>query len=303
MQSNILSICIPTYNRANKLLNSLNLIINKIQHYNIPIFISDNNSNDNTSLVINQLKQTYPYIYYSKNNENFGLDVNIEKALKLSNTKYSWLFGDDDFFEVENIHSLMHELEKDYSLIVLSRYLNKKKTIYKDPNILLSELCSNMTWISTLIIRRDIITSGEFNKFYQSNWCHLGVIFNYFSINETNVLFYPSIIIKELPNNKSYYNKYVFRTLVLDLSKLLIELPKSIYKYSSKKVAIRLHNSEFLDYRRFLIKSRINNEINLIIFFKNFKYLFLAFPLTIFLFIFLLTITPNFLLLRFFKYD
>ena len=100
----ILSICIPTYNRAACLPTLLDSIINQVDKQNpIEICISDNYSKDNTQQLIEQYKQRYPHIVYSRWSENKGYDRNILKAVAMAQGEYCWLMSSDDKIEAGGI--------------------------------------------------------------------------------------------------------------------------------------------------------------------------------------------------------
>ena len=77
----LLSICIPTYNRSEKLDNCLNSILISIQNVkerNFEICISDNCSSDNTEKIVKKYKNLFE-INYHKNNDNLGFAFNAKK--------------------------------------------------------------------------------------------------------------------------------------------------------------------------------------------------------------------------------
>jgi abequosyltransferase len=82
----ILSLCIPTYNRAVYLNDTIDSIIKQDEFQNendVEIVISDNCSSDNTKEVVDKYVKMYPAkIRYSRNETNIG-DNNFEKALSM----------------------------------------------------------------------------------------------------------------------------------------------------------------------------------------------------------------------------
>jgi len=68
----LLSICIPTYNRAEYLDKCLASIVSQKEFRggNVEIVISDNASTDNTEDVVNRYQEQYDNIFYSRNLEN-----------------------------------------------------------------------------------------------------------------------------------------------------------------------------------------------------------------------------------------
>ncbi len=93
----LLSICIPTYNRADKLDRMLGGIRSQIGGLEdiIEICISDNGSVDGTHKVISKWKKSLPIIS-GRNRTNMGFDFNLIAVLKIAHGEYCWFFGDDD---------------------------------------------------------------------------------------------------------------------------------------------------------------------------------------------------------------
>ena len=72
MPSPILSICIPTYNRAQYLEVSLDALIVELQDFSdqVEIVVSDNASTDTTREIVERAKMRFAHISYSRNEEN-----------------------------------------------------------------------------------------------------------------------------------------------------------------------------------------------------------------------------------------
>lgn len=157
----ILSICIPTYNRADKLDRLLISIENqsKLINETFEVVISDNYSNDDTYKVISKFKNKIN-IKYHKNNSNIGPVKNIIKLVsELSNGKYIWIIGDDDTIEensIEKIYKIIREnqdvkyiyanYEKNKYSLASNNFNNKiipfGEIIRLDPNALTPIYCS-----------------------------------------------------------------------------------------------------------------------------------------------------------------
>ena len=94
---------IPTWNRAEQLLPTLNAIVREIELSGISaaILISDNHSDDDTGNLLEKIKNQYPYISVTKPTIHVGGIENYESVLAAAThlTKpgdYIWSFGDDD---------------------------------------------------------------------------------------------------------------------------------------------------------------------------------------------------------------
>lgn len=92
-----ISICIPTYNRANHLANCLQSIIsNRLRsEIDFEVCVSDNHSADNTEDVVRQARQKLP-IKYRKNSSNIGIPKNFLNVVDMAEGEFVWLIGDDD---------------------------------------------------------------------------------------------------------------------------------------------------------------------------------------------------------------
>lgn len=102
----ILSICIPTYNRAEYLQKTLDRIVNYDEFLlgEIEVVISDNASTDSTEEIVRVFLEKYDNILYSRNNENV-IDKNIPIVLSKANGIYKKLWNDtmipnDDAFKM-----------------------------------------------------------------------------------------------------------------------------------------------------------------------------------------------------------
>lgn len=93
----LLSICIPTYNRAAHLRNCLSSLIQCgiADQQEIQVCISDNCSTDHTRLVIDDAAR-YLKIKHRKNSSNLGLARNIVEVVQMADGEFAWMLGDDD---------------------------------------------------------------------------------------------------------------------------------------------------------------------------------------------------------------
>lgn len=108
----ILTIAIPTYNRAHELSELLTNIRNELEQHSdlashIEILISDNASTDDTGLLVSNFNIDYPcMISYVKNATNLGYDRNVMLAGKNASGRYVLFMSDDDLFEYGAIEKI-----------------------------------------------------------------------------------------------------------------------------------------------------------------------------------------------------
>lgn len=139
----LISIAIPTYNRAIFLENLLNHIAPQAKESEgmVEICISNNGSSDNTREVVTNFQKKYPgLINYNENEKNLGYDINLLKVMEMAQGDFVWTFGDDDMIISNGIKKVINFIKnycnKDTGLIILANGLyfidNKigKKIIY-----------------------------------------------------------------------------------------------------------------------------------------------------------------------------
>jgi glycosyltransferase involved in cell wall biosynthesis len=100
MSKPLLSICIPTYNRAEYLKKSIESIVcqDEFKTKHVEIVISDNASTDNTGDVVKEYTNKYDNIYYYRNKENIRND-NFPLVLSKGNGMLRRLCNDTLCFE------------------------------------------------------------------------------------------------------------------------------------------------------------------------------------------------------------
>lgn len=104
----LISICIPTYNRA----SYLDICLQSILHYkgdNIEVLIQDNDSPDNTREIVKKYDDTR--FHYEKNDINIGPVKNIWKLFNKARGEYVFCLTDDDYFLPGSIQKLVDFIE------------------------------------------------------------------------------------------------------------------------------------------------------------------------------------------------
>jgi len=94
----ILSICVPTYNRARLLEGLLKCLSFQLEDEllsSVEVVISDNCSVDETKEVAERFTNRLKLKYFC-NNKNIGVTANILKVIDRATAKYCWIIGDDD---------------------------------------------------------------------------------------------------------------------------------------------------------------------------------------------------------------
>ena len=273
-----MSICIPTYNRAEKLYHCLETIIAQIKHHNIPVYISDNSSSDNTCDVVKAFQKRYEHIFYSCNDENMGADYNIAQVLKMSNTSYSWLMSDDDLIMENGIDIVLGALgNSDFDMVIVNsiqgymdennapiRVKSQLRNLYTDKNEVLIDLGWHVTWISCLIFSKDVAKNGQFDRYRGTNFVHFGAIFDYLAQNDFKVCWIPQPLVCCAENAvPSYSEDRLYEFFLKSWHDIVMSLP-AVYSEVAKRKCIKNHAKNIkLFTARWFLTARVKGNLDL----------------------------------------
>ena len=103
-----ISICIPTYNRAESLANCLNSIAIAAKKHvgRFEVCVSDNGSDDDTSNIIKKAAQSLEMNYH-RNEKNLGIPRNFIQVVSMAKGEFVWLIGDDDLLLPDTFDRLL----------------------------------------------------------------------------------------------------------------------------------------------------------------------------------------------------
>ena len=123
----LISICIPTYNRTQSLLNCLNSLCLQTNS-NFEVCISDNCSDYNIDELIEPFKKKLK-LKFSKNEKNLGAALNFLKVASMAKNEFIWFLGDDDLLKpnaVEHLSKLINGNKECDFFWVNSNHLSSK---------------------------------------------------------------------------------------------------------------------------------------------------------------------------------
>jgi glycosyltransferase involved in cell wall biosynthesis len=277
----ILSIGIPTYNRAKMLENSLNNVASQITEdllSKVSIIVADNSSTDNTSAVVNKIKQKYSdvEIIYHKHESNLGYDKNVNSLFSLSPAEYVMTLGDDDGIEDDAIKEIVKHLEekKNVSVFYISNNFYDSDLIKKikisDPffeNIGSNKFFKNghelfkhsnemFGGISGICIKRSSWNKIDSSKYFATNWIHLGVVLSIIKNAGTFVIF--NSLIKYRMENKgcrweSLHTSLGIQRILLEFKEVFPDVVRGIYAEHRHQTRLSLLSGD----RKQTMKARI----------------------------------------------
>ena len=120
----LLTIAIPTYNRAWCLRELLPLLVDQLKNEpRIELIISDNASPDDTPSVVGEAVARGLPVRYIRNDQNIGPDANFLQCFEQARGKYVWLFSDDDLIVPGGLARILNHCQAaEYDLIWVSSY-------------------------------------------------------------------------------------------------------------------------------------------------------------------------------------
>ena len=269
MDRRLLSICIPTYNRASWLEQIITKMLHVCIEKSIHIYISDNASPDNTEQVGIKFQSKYDFIHYFRHESNIGPDDNFEFVLKLSDTKYRWLMSDTCY--VEDVDSMLVDLqngEYDGYIVNAPRYrgqfLPTQKIHYSETISLMRDIGWHLSWISCMIYNEKLVNAMNFEHYKASSFNQTALMFETTAHRECNIVFNPNIIVYNLPSETkaSDWHNHIFDIMYRRWYLMIMSLPLYYpYEVKLKCIEDNARNSNVLK-MRFLLKMYIEGRWN-----------------------------------------
>lgn len=220
----LISICIPTFNRANILEKTLYNLI-KIKSNKIEFVINDNGSTDNTKEIVEKIKDNR--IKYFKNKSNLGFDANILKVIQKSRGIYIFLLSDEDKIETRTFYWILKTLESsDISLLYGSIITKKKDKLekyytYEDKLLKRGPHTAYYLWfqhpyMSGIILRRSDLNLDYMKKFVGS--CYIHQFLSILAVLNGNV---------RLTSNVITYNNEIGKKHIFDRNQIYTMISKN----------------------------------------------------------------------------
>lgn len=254
----LLTICLPTYNRAKYLKMQLERFSSMPQELwqDIRIFISDNCSTDNTQSIGNEYsgKEGVDIVYH-RNESNLGMDGNFVTCFKAAKTRYVWLLGDDDTIIIERLPLVVNMLKgPNLGVLHLGINRNAKKDYYKDEDAehFIKEIGIWITYISSNIVNTKYVDEVEFDKYYGTFFTLMPVYLKAILGEQINCMFNLRIFEdgKDVKRNGGYNYIQVFVNNYLSIFKEFVdngEISEVLYMYE-EEVSFNFVMPYLLDY-------------------------------------------------------
>lgn len=256
----MLTIAIPTYNRAPLLKETLESIILQIKD-NIEVVVCSNASNDGTDDMMARYCHKFPFIRYVRSEINTGIDANIHKCTQISKGRFIHLLSDDDILlegAVDNLIQTIASYPKAkffyYNAQIFEGDFNKKKlgdpifsickdSVYENKDKFVEHIWIWATFLSSFIIEKETWNKAVNPEQYIGTDIYLSyMLFELLSRSEQEVLIArPSIAIRaQYTGNYRIFYAFAWQWRLLLLQKALeLGYNQKIMKNIFRKSIIR----------------------------------------------------------------
>lgn len=209
--NSLLSICIPTYNRAIYLSQCLDILLPQTSENDVAVYILDNASTDNSTDVVALYQSKFPNVFYNKQKVNVGLDLNMLDVIGMSSSEYCWWLGDDDIVADNAIRSILNFLSVnnvDFLLLNASAISNDLKVKSRFPIIDIRENqrysdcvsffrdhVEDMPFGNLVVSRAKILQQVDAHRYIGTSHAYSGVILDYLSSGSCHVVVYAKSLV------------------------------------------------------------------------------------------------------------
>ncbi len=256
--SPLLSICIPTFNRAALLdvclagvLPQVAALVNEVE-----CVVSDNASSDATQRILAKYHSQFPFLRVSRNASNIGIIGNITKVVsELATGEFVWLLGDDDVMTVGAVERLIKRLHLSPTVDLVAFNVGYNdgsgrptsqqamggvawettKTLRQTAvngefpfEQLFEGPCADLTAMYSLALRRclwtqhyPVASTAEPFSSVESTYPHAAIIAQHMPGKPAGLIAEPAVIIYEMPSEQFSWAKHHAKTVLMYFTELL----------------------------------------------------------------------------------
>ena len=219
--SHLLTIAVPTYNRAQDLDLCLSQICKQLPRNGdtVELLVSNNCSTDATDEVVRKYISLGYEITYLVNATNIGPDRNFEQCYRRARGKYVLILGDDDVLlegAMDKIAALLKD--ENYGVVFLNSYgftddfarekpviASSGHTVYIDALQFVKRVAYFFTFTSANIVNRSLVKEpADWGPFFDSNLVQLAWIFSALFNAKKNLYVSERLLAARLYNSGGY---------------------------------------------------------------------------------------------------
>jgi glycosyltransferase involved in cell wall biosynthesis len=208
----LLSICIPTFNRAELLKNTLTSIYSqKANHSDFEVVISDNCSTDHTEEVVLEFLNNHKNINYIKLLDPIYSDNNIVNSLSKGTGLFLKLCNDTALFEEGSINSILNVIRNNFEDRPLIFFSNIDKNLINQRGSCFNKFIQINSFLATSILsigmwRHDYENLLNIENAFEYNLPALNLLRKNFDLKRNFIVYNVKIFTVQYVKNKGGYN-------------------------------------------------------------------------------------------------
>ena len=293
MKNKLLTVSIPSNNKTNYLIESINLFLDIKQNDEFEICISDNANISRLKILRESINDFDNKVKYFHNPKFAKMSQNFDNAINIATGEYVWLFGDDDLPSKNSIKIIKNALNNyDVDLIITNSSSFYDNNIIIEPkrvncsvdkfyhkksnNDFMSELASYISFVSALIVKKQSWVKSKISS-EDEYFLHVQKILNI--KKNSNCLFLCSPLVKMRVFSQTWTNNY-FKIWMISWPKVIWEqtnydtfakykvIPKKPTKFFFKVLSKKAYGYySFNDFKNYILNDEEIVKIKKIIFF------------------------------------
>ena len=278
-----LTVALPVFNGGSTLARLLDSLMNQ-QNEIVELLLINNNSTDNTEDIVLEFIDKGLNLNYIKQIDNVGPDLNFLNCVENSKGEYVWLVGHDDYLHETAIGKVLAQLQEnldcaalitDFSLeedgcLLVENYIGiTKSTSVSSPESLIASVGLDFNFLSSVVHKKSLFLSTDYQQYFESNWLQLGVFLEYVKNKKVCLLAFPSVINagNSIDGDANVDGKSI--RVILNLLRIsmffkdvygdnyAILVKRYIFRHLNRKICIAKRTSykvSFQDYKLFFIE-------------------------------------------------
>jgi abequosyltransferase len=278
-----LSVCIPTYNRATFIGETLESILSQASE-SVEVVVIDGASTDSTPEVVASYQKRFTNLIYHRGAQNMGVDRDMATAVELARGEYCWLMSSDDLIKPGAIARMLEEIrsgadiylcditlcDSDMRPIRDTIFLSERRA---DDQFDLADRGQFLTYLNlatsnnalfcymcAIVFRRSRWVSVGFNEhFIRTGYAH---VFTLLSFIKTRCLikYITSALVLNRPDNDSFSGQGIEKRYMMDFDGYLL-LANELFDgdLQVKRAFLKVMTREHPWYRLIKLRSAIQS--------------------------------------------
>jgi abequosyltransferase len=279
-----LSVCIPTYNRAAFIGETLESILSQVSGA-IEVVVVDGASTDGTPEVVASYQKRFTNLIYRRGAQNMGVDRDMATAVELALGEYCWLMSSDDLITRGAISKVLDEIKSGAEIYLCGVTLcNSNMQPIRDTQFLsgrraddqfdltdreqfltyLNLATSNnalFCYMSSIVFRRLSWINVDYNeRFSGTGYAHVFKLFSFIR-NRCLVKYIPSALVLNRAGNDSFSSQGIEKRYMLDFDGYLM-LANELFENDPqvKRAFLHVMSREHPWYRLVKLRSAIQSS-------------------------------------------